>query len=690
MRRVLLFAAAALIACAQAIPTYKDLRYPPLAQPKIPEPQTFTLSNGMRVFLLEDHELPLVSGVAMVRTGNLFDPADKRGLSQVMADVMRAGGTKTKTGDQIDEALEDLAASVESNMDETNATVSFSALKESTGQVLETFKDVLADPEFRQDKIDLELAQLRSAIARRNDDAQSIPDRELLSIVYGRDTPYGWEIEYADLNRIKREDLIRFYQRYYFPKNISLAVYGDFSSNAMKDQLEKILGGWKVEQPPVPDFPAVTAKPAPGTYLAEKTDVTQTFFAIGQLGGTLRDKDYAALQVAADILGQGFSSRLMSQIRTRLGYAYEIGAQWAANYNHPGTFRIEGSTKSASTTETIEAIRAEVAKMRASEVTDQELTEAKESVLNSFVFFFDSPAKTLNRLLRYEYFGYPKDFLFEYRKAIDSVTKADVLRVAKERFRVEDLTIVAVGNPKEFGKPLTALGKVTPIDLTIPEPKAETSKADPGSLERGRALLDRAQQAMGGSEKIAAIHDFSETVEFAMDQSAGGLKMTQHNRYLAPSYFRQDLQLPFGKISTYSDGKNGWQVTPQGPQPMPPQVVAQIRGVLFRNLARAIMADRDSSMKVNAVSEDTVEISAADGHALQLQFDASTGLPVKLSYQESPASIEETLADWRDVNGVKLPFKKTITQSGKNYAIVTIQEYQLNAGIKPEELSQKP
>jgi len=181
----LLFAAASF---AQPIPSYKDLKYPPLPQVKIPEPQTFTLSNGMRVYLLEDHELPLISGVAMVHTGNLFDPADKKGLSQVMADVMRSGGTKTKTGDQIDEELENVAASVESNMDESSASVSFSALKDSAPQVLETFKDVLTNPEFRQDKIDLELDQLRSAIARRNDDAQAIPDRELMSIVYGRNT----------------------------------------------------------------------------------------------------------------------------------------------------------------------------------------------------------------------------------------------------------------------------------------------------------------------------------------------------------------------------------------------------------------------------------------------------------------------------------------------------------------------
>jgi zinc protease len=158
----------------------------------------------------------------------------------------------------------------------------------------------------------------------------------------------------------------------------------------------------------------------------------------------------------------------MRQIRTKMGLAYSIGAGWGANYDHPGTFRIVGSTKSATTTEAIVASRAEVEKMRAGEVSEQELKTAKDAVLNSFVFFFDSPAKTLNRVMMYEYFGYPKDFLFEYQKKVTAVTRADVLRVMREHLNPANLSIVAVGNPKDFGKPLSNAGKVQQIDLSIP------------------------------------------------------------------------------------------------------------------------------------------------------------------------------------------------------------------------------
>ena len=454
---------------AQTVASYKDLKYPPLRPVKIPEPTTFTLPNGMKVFLLEDHELPLINGLALVRTGNLFDPSDKRGLSSVMADVLRSGGTRAKTGDQIDEELENLAASVESSMGETSASISFAGLKESTGTVLRIFRDVMTDPEFRQDKIDLTITQMQSGIDRRNDDAQGIAEREIANILYGRDNSYGWMVEHEHLARIRREDLQQFYRRYYFPKNITLAVYGDFSAAQMRASLETLFADWKVEQPAVPPFPAVTAKPAPGVFLAEKSDVTQTFFAMGLLGGTLRDPDYPALEVAVNILGSGFTSRLMSQIRTKMGLAYSIGARWGAAYDHPGTFRIVGSTKSASTTDALLAARAEVAKMRAGEVTEQELQTAKDAALNSFVVFFDSPAKTLTRVMNYEYFGYPRDFLLEYQKKVAAVTRADVLRVFQRHINPDNLSIVAVGNSKDFGRPLAEAGRVEKIDLSIPK-----------------------------------------------------------------------------------------------------------------------------------------------------------------------------------------------------------------------------
>ena len=469
--------------------SYKDLRFPVLPEIKIPEIATFTLATGMKVYLLENHDLPLVRGTALVRTGNLFDPKEKVGLAEFTGSVMRSGGTKSKTGDQIDELLENMAASVESGIGETTGSVSFNTLKENTDDVMAVFKDVLTNPEFRQDKLDLAKSQMRSAITRRNDEASSIASRELDQIVYGKDTPFGWEIQYEHVDRIQRNDLIAMYKRYFFPANIVLAIQGDFATAEMRTRLEKLFSDWTYSQPPVPPFPEVTTKASAAIYLAVKEDVTQSFFEMGHLGGVLRDKDFPALSVMTDILGGGFSSRLFRIVRTQKGLAYGVSSGWGATYTHPGLFRISGSTKSGSTVDTIQATLAEVDRIRIQEVTNEELETAKQSVLNSFVFDFDSPSKTLTRMVTYDYYGYPKDFIFQYQKAIQAVTKADVLRVAKGYLHPDALVKVVAGNPKDFGKSLAALGKVTNVDLTIPEPARATAKADAGSLEQGRKML---------------------------------------------------------------------------------------------------------------------------------------------------------------------------------------------------------
>jgi zinc protease len=673
------------------LPSYKELKFPPLPPLQIPKPVEFTLSNGIKVFLLEDHELPLVSGGALIRTGNLFDPADKHGVAQLTGEVLRSGGTKGKTGDQIDEDLENVAASVESQIGEGSGSLSFNCLKENTDQVLEVFKDFLTNAEFREDKVDLAKTQLRSEISRRNDDAGGIAEREFANILYGRDTPYGWQIEYADVDRIHRQDLVDFYHRYYFPANIIFEVYGDFSASDMQAKLEQSLGGWKYAQPPVPAFPKVEAKAEPGVYLAAKTDVTQTFFNIGELGGEYRDKDYPALEVAAQILGGGFSSRLLRRIRTELGWAYNIGASWDANYDHPGVFRISGSTQSLHTVDTLKTVREELEKFRSVEVTDEELKTAKDTVLNGFVFHFDRPSKTLNRLVLYEYFGYPRDFLFQYQKAIAAVTKADILRVAQKYFKVSDLTYVAAGNPKDFGTPLSVLGlPVQNIDLTIPEPKQEAAKVDPASLEKGKGLLQHVQQALGGADKLAAVKDLVYHGEAGIETPGATMKVKQTNSYLAPSSLRQDLELPFAKQSVYSDGTTGWLSTPQGMMGMTPAVLKQIRGEVFRQIPPLAMSDRDADRMVSYAGEGAIEISVKDGESVRLEVDPKTNLPLKIIYDSGQGPVEQTYSDWRDVNGIRLPFGWTIMQGGKKFASVTVTDYKVNSGLTKEEISKKP
>ena len=686
---------------APGVPSVNDLKFPPLKPIEIPPVETFTLPNGMKVFLLEDHELPLVHGAARIRTGNLFDPADKVGLATMTGMVMRTGGTKNKSGDELDIELENIAASVEASIEETFGSVAFNTLTDNTDEVMGIFHDVLTAPEFRQDKIDLAKTQLRSAISRRNDEPRDIALREFANTLYGKNTPYGWEMEYDTVARITRADLQGFYQRYFFPSNVLLAVWGDFNSAQMKAKLEKLFADWTATQPPVPPFPKVTGKPAPGTFLAEKKDISQTFFTLGQWGGRFDDKEYPALEIMADILGGGFQSRLFQRVRTQMGDAYDISAYWGANYDHPGLFEISGSTKSVSTVETLKAIEEEVNRIRTSEVSDAELKTAKNTALNSLVFAFDTKSKTILRMLNYEYYGYPRDFIQQYQKALGLVTRADVLRVAKERLNAPDtFTVIAVGNPEVFLEPLTALGRpVTPVDLTIPPPTVnETTVANEAAASAGKLLLQRAQQAAGGADKLEAVKDFTETARFQLDPSApngGGTRIDETVRWIAPTSLRQDSVMPSGSVSDYFDGKAGWISMPNaGVQSLSGAQLNKLQGDLLRVYFRLLLSDRVSGRTVNGLDDRTVEIEEG-GQSLKVEFDPQTGLPRKLSYDAggpagSPQTVEEEYSDFRDVNGVKAPFRLDILVGGNKYASVTVTDYKINTGLTPEELSKRP
>jgi zinc protease len=686
-----------LAAQAQTIPpSYKALKYPPLREIQIPKVEESTLPNGLRIYLLENHELPLIRGLALVRTGNLFDPADKVGLASATGSLIRSGGTRTKTGDQLDEELENIAASVESSIGESYGSVSFSTLKERTDEVLASFHDILTDPSFREDKLDLIRTQMRGGIARRNDDAHGISQREFADLIYGPKTPFGWQEEYATLDNIKRDDIVKFYQRYYFPANVILALQGDFSAPEMKAKLEKLFASWNSQQQPVPAFPTVDPKLAqPGIHVAVKTDVTQTNLVLGHLGGELKDKDYPALEVMSDILGGGFQSRLFQKVRTKLGYAYDVSASWGADYDHPGLFEIESSTKSASTVDTLKAINVEVARMRSEEVTAEELESARQTVLNGFVFNFDTPSKTLNRLLVYRYYGYPDDFIFQYQKAVRDVTRADILRVAKQYLDPSKFVIIAVGNPKDFGTPLSSLGlPVSDIDLTITPPKRAPAAATAGPPQpKGAALLAKMAAAAGGEAKLSAVKDFTEKAELNLDAAAGGLKASQNESWISSGHYREESVLPFGKVIVYSDGQIGWVSSPQGVMPIPDAERKQVSFEIFRMWFPLLAGAADPNRTIQDEANGAIRISDKSGNSLLLTIDPATGLPLSENYSEAGSNgqdVMETYADWQETNGIKLPRKITITQNGKHFGDIKVTSVMMDQGITPEQLSKKP
>jgi len=439
------------------------------------EPKRIELPNGMVVFLQEDHELPLIDGIARIRGGARSEPANKVGLAAIHSEVWRTGGTKAQTGDQLDDYLEIRAAKVESGSSADSTTLAWSSLKSDFYDVFKVFTELLREPEFREEKIDLAQKEAFDAISRRNDEIGDIAVRESTKLAYGAQNPYARIPEYATVAAVTRQDLIEWHHTYVHPNNIILGVSGDFDSAQMEAKLRQAFATWPkgaaFKQPEIEFHPA-----KPGYYLIPKEDVNQSSVRMVALGTTRRNPDYYAIEVFNEAFGGGFSSRLFRNLRTAQGLAYSVGGGIGTAFDHPGILRLSIGTKSQSTVQSIQAMYQQVDDLAKQPITQAEIQHAKDSILNSFVFNFDTPEKVLRERMAYEFYGYPPDFLEKYRAGIEKVQTADVARIAPKYLHKDQLAVLVVGNTSEFDKPLTSLGPVNKVDITIPPPPGAEGK----------------------------------------------------------------------------------------------------------------------------------------------------------------------------------------------------------------------
>jgi zinc protease len=355
-------------------------------------------------------------------------------------------------------------------MDSAVATASFNALSEDLDSVFGLFAEVLRQPALTQEKLDLSKQQHKSSISRRNDTPDDISGREFKKLIYGTDNPYARTEEYKTLNAITRNDLQSFYQQYFYPNRTILGIVGDFNPARMRQLIEAHFGNWPMtSSQEALSIPKATQIKKGGVYIVDQPQLTQSSVLIGQLGGQSNDPDVFALYVMNDALNS-FGGRLFDEVRSRQGLAYSVYAVWSPRFDHAGIFQAGGQTRSEATVPFIQAVKTELEKVRQAPLTPKELAFAKESILNSFVFNFVDPGQTLSRLMRYEYFNYPKDFIFQYQRAVKGMTAQKVLEAAKRRLKLDEMVVLVVGNRKAIQPNLEMLNQpVTAIDVSIPK-----------------------------------------------------------------------------------------------------------------------------------------------------------------------------------------------------------------------------
>jgi zinc protease len=700
MHRILLLtllAAAAMFvtvpqAAAQAA-TWQQVPIPPLPAFQPQQPKRIELANGMVIFLQEDHELPLIEGSARIRGGSVNEPASKTGLMDIYGEVWRTGGTKTQTGDQLDDFLEVRAAKVETGSGPDSTTISFSCLKADLDDVFKAFVDVLQNPEFRADKIDLAQKEEGDGISRRNDDVSEIAHRESVKLAYGPDNPYARVPEYSTVAAITRQDLIDWHGHYVHPNNIILGISGDFDSTAMEARLRAAFDSWP-KGPAVPKNEIQYSPAKPGYYLIPKDDVNQSTIHMVGLGTTRDNPDYYAISVFNEAFGGGFSSRLFNDIRTKRGLAYSVGGGIGTNFGHPGILQVGMGTKSQTTIEAIQAVREDIDNLAKKPITDEEIQHAKDAILNAFIFRLDSPDKILAERITYEYYGYPPDWLDKYQAEIKKVTKEDVNRVAAKYLHQDQLAVLVVGNTKDFDKPLSSLGAVKEIDIAIPPPPAEKAATKPtASNAEGKALAAKVAAAMGGLPKLHSI----KTMHISIAESDGGAPPSPVDVTVAfPDRMHIDIQTPQDVVTIVVAPEAAFMsMTSRGTQSMPPAQKDEMLAQLHHDLVYVAQHVDDPAFTFTAAGAEKIgDVDAAIldiGGAIpwvRWYVDPKTGYILREKYKtmgpSGPFEVETNLADWRTVDGLTMPYRHQNKQDGQETSNAEFKKIELNPTVDPK------
>jgi predicted Zn-dependent peptidase len=682
------------VAPASAEKPWEEIDIPELNEFEMPEFERVELDNGMVLYLAEDDFVPMLQLSATIRAGSIYEPADKVGLASMTGTVLRTGGAGERSGDQIDALVEARGMSVETWVGQTTGGAYLSCLNEDVDLGLGLLADILMRPRFAEEKIALARQEQKSAISRRNDEPMSIAQREVRKVLYGEDHPLARHPEYDTIEAVTRQDMQAFHQAYFHPEHMYLVVIGDFEADQMVERIEAAFAGWEPAPAPLPEDPEIPDLPRT-VNVAAKDGLTQATVLLGHKGIRNDHPDYAAVRVGAEILGGGFNSRLFKEIRSNRGLAYAVGASSGTGWRFPGTFMAYTMTKNSTVQEAAEAILAEIERMLAEPVSEEELQFAKDMILNSEVFNYDTKREVLDRLVLFEMYGYQPDFLQRYQEAVKELTPADIHAAVQDVWHPERLSFLVVGTPEEFDGDMSVFGPVNEIDITIPAPtpKLEIPAATPESLARGKDLMQQLRARTGG-DAFDGLQAYHQTTVMTAQTPMGEMDITMDQTVQLPHHMRLVTKLPFGEQVQVLAGEEGWAKSPRGEQEMTADQVAATREQIQQDTLSILR--RVDELEFQALEPMPVDgtpcipVVVRFGEEPTVMFlDQETGLLKMVQSQGqdpmsgSPVTEKVHIREYQEMDGFKLPKSLTIEHDDEEFAQVTVTAFEANPEVDP-------
>lgn len=428
---------------------------------QLPPYTTTTLPNGLTVFVMPSHRLPLVDLRMVVRAGAVDDPAGREGLASLTADLMTQGAG-ARSARQVAEDIAFVGGTLEAGCGSEQLVVSCEVLRKDLDTGLALFHDVIVAPTFPAEEFARKQEEALGAIASDRDEPSAIADKALLPFVLG-DHPLGHPVGGLEpsVRALTRDEVAAFHRARVTPDQALLAVVGDVDPQAVLAALEKAFADWKPSGAKrAPSYGPLAPRPR-AVRIVDKPEATQCQIRLMGLGVARNHPDYFPITVANTILGGGFTSRLVDQIRVNLGLTYSIGSRFSM-YREAGTFRLSTFTKNATLRRTVDEVLHVVDSLVVNGPSEEELAKAKRYLTGQFPLDLQAPDDLAARLTDIAFYGLDPRYVENYRDRVDGVTMADCRRALKSYFGTGDLRLLVVG-PATVAKP--ALEGLGPIDV---------------------------------------------------------------------------------------------------------------------------------------------------------------------------------------------------------------------------------
>ena len=618
---------------------------------KIGEAETFTLDNGLKVFVVENDKLPRVSFTLVFERDPLME-GDKAGMTGFVGEMITAG-TANRTKDELDEEIDFIGASLGAS----STSLSASSLKKHQEKVLDLMADVLFNPVFPEEELDKLKKQAVTALATSKDEPNAISGRLSSAMVYGKDHPYGEVSTEETLKNVTVDDVKQYYETFFRPNIAYLAIVGDMDKAEAEKVVKAHFSDW--ERGDVPSFtypdPAPAAQNMVG--LVDRSASVQTVIDIAQpIDLTIGDEDYIASRVLNQIFGGGSSSRLFMNLREDKGYTYGAYSSFASD-KLVGQFSANASVRTEVTDSAVYEFIYEINKLVDEGVTQEELDKAKANLAGSFGRSLESPATIANFALNIERYDLPKDYYETYLQKMNALTVSDINQTAKDLVKPGNLYITAVGNGTEIKDKLAQFGEVKMYDnMGFPAKEMAAVADDVTAL----SVVDTYLEAIGGKEKASTIKTVKQVMEAEVMGNQLAIDMTYDDanmRYIQKTMVGGNVM----QTAVIKDGKGNAIVQGQTVEMTDEQLDAAKLGMFF--LPELYYETMGYTMTLDGIKdvEGTpaykVIITTPLGSTINNYYSVDSGLKIK---NENPVSGDTFYSDYQDKEGVLIPMTQTI------------------------------